>query len=318
MIKNPGDKDLPTKQEANAPDHKASAASSGLWSGLKNPRIVRVSRAFGGKDRHSKVSTIRGLRDRRVRLSVPTAIQLYDLQDRLGVNQPSKVVDWLLNAAQEEIDKLPPLQIPQGNFIQIPQSLPQPHDSAPSHSLAVENFKYTNDNDYRQVSSPSINKSNIEGLSTFPQSYWNLDAPQRSEQEDEHTEKGNTMKNDNVDTLPRHSLLSGFVSNKVPYSSYYHWEASNAYLSQLGNRSSQAEGPHMSIPSPSLSLAPESQIVLYPPGVVPTSMFPSYVSASTDFNTKQFVQTQMALQTPQSNDTDDPLQLGGPSVRHFQ
>nr|GMC65982.1 transcription factor TCP13-like [Ipomoea batatas] len=69
--------------------------------GKTDPRIVRVSRAFGGKDRHSKVCTVRGLRDRRVRLSVPTAIQLYDLQDRLGLNQPSKVVDWLLDAAKD-------------------------------------------------------------------------------------------------------------------------------------------------------------------------------------------------------------------------
>ncbi|KAG9140094.1 hypothetical protein Leryth_021125, partial [Lithospermum erythrorhizon] len=66
--------------------------------------------AFGGKDRHSKVCTVRGLRDRRVRLSVPTAIQLYDLQD---IGRPTaKVVDWLLNAAKHEIDELPPLQIP--------------------------------------------------------------------------------------------------------------------------------------------------------------------------------------------------------------
>lgn len=91
------------------------------WSGLKNPRIVRVSRAFGGKDRHSKVTTVKGLRDRRVRLSVQTAIQLYDLQDKLGFNQPSKVVDWLINAAQHEIDKLPPLQMPPGNFFPMPQ-----------------------------------------------------------------------------------------------------------------------------------------------------------------------------------------------------
>ncbi|KAE8676937.1 Transcription factor TCP24 [Hibiscus syriacus] len=85
-------------------------SSSRQWSGFRNPRIVRVSRSFGGKDRHSKVCTIRGLRDRRIRLSVPTAIQLYDLQDRLGLNQPSKVVDWLLEATKDDIDKLPPLQ----------------------------------------------------------------------------------------------------------------------------------------------------------------------------------------------------------------
>ncbi|XP_010525118.1 PREDICTED: transcription factor TCP13 [Tarenaya hassleriana] len=92
------------------------ASSSWSWLRSKDPRIVRVSRAFGGKDRHSKVCTLRGLRDRRVRLSVPTAIQLYDLQDRLGVDQPSKAVDWLLHAAKDEIDALPPLPISPENF----------------------------------------------------------------------------------------------------------------------------------------------------------------------------------------------------------
>lgn len=108
-----------TKQETADNNNNKPSSSSSIttsWSRLKDPRIVRVSRAFGGKDRHSKVCTVRGLRDRRVRLSVPTAIQLYDLQDRLGLNQPSKVVDWLLNAAKTEIDDLPPLQFPQGSF----------------------------------------------------------------------------------------------------------------------------------------------------------------------------------------------------------
>lgn len=72
-------------------------------------RIIRVSRASGGKDRHSKVWTSQGLRDRRVRLSVTTAIQFYDLQDRLGYDQPSKAVEWLIKAAQDAINELPPL-----------------------------------------------------------------------------------------------------------------------------------------------------------------------------------------------------------------
>lgn len=117
--------DLSAKQE-NAPDNNANTASttttSSSWSRLKDPRIVRVSRTFGGKDRHSKVCTVRGLRDRRVRLSVPTAIQLYDLQDRLGLNQPSKVVDWLLNVAKQEIDGLPPLQFPVHGFLPSPSA----------------------------------------------------------------------------------------------------------------------------------------------------------------------------------------------------
>ncbi|KAG8081502.1 hypothetical protein GUJ93_ZPchr0007g6271 [Zizania palustris] len=72
-------------------------------------RIYRVSRASGGKDRHSKVYTAKGIRDRRVRLSVSTAIQFYDLQDRLGYDQPSKAIEWLIKAAAAAIDKLPSL-----------------------------------------------------------------------------------------------------------------------------------------------------------------------------------------------------------------
>lgn len=72
-------------------------------------RIIRVSRISGGKDRHSKVLTTKGLRDRRVRLSVSTAIQFYDLQDRLGYDQPSKAVDWLIKAADAAIADLPEL-----------------------------------------------------------------------------------------------------------------------------------------------------------------------------------------------------------------
>ncbi|KAI5432272.1 hypothetical protein KIW84_036135 [Lathyrus oleraceus] len=94
MNKNSKEADqFPLKQEihqnSNDQQEKEKVSSSSLnslsssqWPRLKDPRIVRVSRAFGGKDRHSKVCTIRGLRDRRIRLSVPTAIQLYDLQDR--------------------------------------------------------------------------------------------------------------------------------------------------------------------------------------------------------------------------------------------
>ncbi|XP_022923779.1 transcription factor PCF8-like [Cucurbita moschata] len=77
-----------------------------------NPRIFRVSPLFGGKDRHSKVCTMKGLRDRRIRLSAPTAIQLYDLQNRLGLSQPSKVIDWLIDVTRVDIDKLPPLHFP--------------------------------------------------------------------------------------------------------------------------------------------------------------------------------------------------------------
>ncbi|KAG6387145.1 hypothetical protein SASPL_152330 [Salvia splendens] len=66
----------------------------------------RVVRAGGRKDRHSKVRTARGPRDRRVRLSPATAIQFYDVQDRLGYDRPSKAIDWLINEAKAAIDAL--------------------------------------------------------------------------------------------------------------------------------------------------------------------------------------------------------------------
>ncbi|KAG7034889.1 Transcription factor TCP4, partial [Cucurbita argyrosperma subsp. argyrosperma] len=65
-----------------------------------------IVRATGRKDRHSKVFTAKGLRDRRVRLSAHTAIQFYDVQDRLGYDRPSKAVDWLIKKAKSAIDNL--------------------------------------------------------------------------------------------------------------------------------------------------------------------------------------------------------------------
>lgn len=99
----------------------------GRFCGWPSSRIVRVSRASGGKDRHSKVLTSKGLRDRRVRLSVHTAIQFYDLQDRLGYDQPSKAVEWLLQAAAKSIDELPSINT---SFPDTPNQLSDERGSA--------------------------------------------------------------------------------------------------------------------------------------------------------------------------------------------
>lgn len=92
-----------TPASACAPrSQAAAAAAAATW------QTCRVARAAaGGKDRHSKVVTARGLRDRRVWLSVLTAIQFYDIQDRLGVDQPSKAIEWFIRAASPAIDALP-------------------------------------------------------------------------------------------------------------------------------------------------------------------------------------------------------------------
>ncbi|URD95719.1 hypothetical protein MUK42_29049 [Musa troglodytarum] len=102
-------------------ERKGGGADTGRvspWLYHPSSRIFRVSRASGGKDRHSKVYTAKGLRDRRVRLSVSTAIQFYDLQDRLGYDQPSKAIEWLIKAAAAAINELPPLD----GFPKLPQA----------------------------------------------------------------------------------------------------------------------------------------------------------------------------------------------------
>ncbi|KAL1541694.1 transcription factor TCP5-like [Salvia divinorum] len=151
MTMNPRERDLGGKKEEEGeyskfPKMTSSSPSPRQWSStLKNPRIVRVAPGFGGKDRHSKVCTVKGLRDRRIRLSVPTAIQLYDLQERLGLSQPSKVIDWLIDATKLDIDKLPPLPTIPTNFLQFhqPSSILPNHHEQPyaSEFLSPNLFK---------------------------------------------------------------------------------------------------------------------------------------------------------------------------------
>lgn len=58
------------------------------------------------KDRHCKIVTAGGLRDRRVRLSMDIARQFFDLQDLLGFDKASKTLDWLLTESSTAIKEL--------------------------------------------------------------------------------------------------------------------------------------------------------------------------------------------------------------------
>lgn len=58
------------------------------------------------RDRHSKINTARGPRDRRMRLSLEVARKFFGLQDMLGYDKASKTVEWLLVQAKAEIKKL--------------------------------------------------------------------------------------------------------------------------------------------------------------------------------------------------------------------
>ncbi|XP_009784725.1 transcription factor TCP24-like isoform X2 [Nicotiana sylvestris] len=126
----------------------------GRLCGWPSNRIVRVSRASGGKDRHSKVWTSKGLRDRRVRLSVNTAIQFYDLQDRLGYDQPSKAVEWLLKAAAPSISELPSL-----NAFQDTQQISEDKRSSAGTEQGLDSAEVEMDGDPNYQQHVSLSKS---------------------------------------------------------------------------------------------------------------------------------------------------------------
>lgn len=106
------------------------------------PRIIRrQAGAAAGKDRHSKVKTAKGIRDRRVRLSVSTALQFYDIQDRLGFQLPSQVFEWLMAHAKPAIAQLPPAALTPDAYHDVhknPMVFPSTTSSA-DHRIALEN-----------------------------------------------------------------------------------------------------------------------------------------------------------------------------------
>ncbi|KAG1346770.1 transcription factor TCP4 [Cocos nucifera] len=110
-----------------------------------------IVRSTGRKDRHSKVCTAKGLRDRRVRLSAHTAIQFYDVQDRLGYDRPSKAVDWLIKhakAAIDELAELPRWYPPTTTYASSsnPSPPPKQHDHLHDQPVPTEPATYSGGN----------------------------------------------------------------------------------------------------------------------------------------------------------------------------
>ncbi|KAK9066591.1 hypothetical protein SSX86_013914 [Deinandra increscens subsp. villosa] len=279
-------RDFQAKQEGdiNEPILPKYTSSSRQWAGFKNPRIVRVSKAFGGKDRHSKVYTVKGLRDRRIRLSVPTAIQLYDLQDRLGLNQPSKVIDWLLDSTKDDIDQLPPLQMLPGDFNQFhpmpPALIPQDLNSAQvsfSQFLSTPNATFVKDVGNRTLlytkQGIKLDNENIDingdhqgtkGKEALVESKWN----------GQENRDGNGGLN--FFPLPQYSYPRLF-----PYNPYYNWEPSSSLaMSQFGNQGLGSSQTHHS----SMTLPFASQFSLCPPTAITPTPFPPYFVPSSGEN----------------------------------
>ncbi|KAF8083758.1 hypothetical protein N665_0754s0014 [Sinapis alba] len=240
----------------------SSVPTSRQWtSAFRNPRIVRVSRTFGGKDRHSKVCTVRGLRDRRIRLSVPTAIQVYDLQDRLGLSQPSKVIDWLLEAAKDDVDELPPLQFPQG-FNQMYPNFIFGNSASTSAASAFPGTNLGFLESYDLGGSSSITRSRIADATTTPRESFDLDKGKWIKQDDTSNHQDHEF-----DTSHQHFSLTNHYNNNNNTSSYYNLGHLQHSLNQSGNNVTVA-----------ISNVPNNNNLNLPPPPTMSSLFPTYPS----------------------------------------
>ncbi|KAK4426307.1 Transcription factor DICHOTOMA [Sesamum alatum] len=90
-------------------DVAVAAAATGLNAGDPNNYVFLNTgsrKQTPRKDRHSKIYTAQGPRDRRVRLSIGIARKFFDLQELLGFDKPSKTLDWLLTKSKTAIKDL--------------------------------------------------------------------------------------------------------------------------------------------------------------------------------------------------------------------
>ncbi|KAH9772006.1 transcription factor TCP12 [Citrus sinensis] len=78
---------------------------NGGVNGDEKAQAVQRKRT-GKKDRHSKIYTAQGPRDRRMRLSLQIARKFFDLQDTLGFDKASKTIEWLLSKSKAAIKEL--------------------------------------------------------------------------------------------------------------------------------------------------------------------------------------------------------------------
>ncbi|KAG8384520.1 hypothetical protein BUALT_Bualt04G0126400 [Buddleja alternifolia] len=93
----------------------------------------------GKKDRHRKIFTAQGPRDRRVRLSIGIARKFFDLQEMLGFDKPSNTLDWLLTKSKADIKEL----------VQMKQNGGKSGVSSPSECEVVTCFGYASSDSKR-------------------------------------------------------------------------------------------------------------------------------------------------------------------------
>ncbi|KAM0844051.1 hypothetical protein ACQ4PT_057309 [Festuca glaucescens] len=94
----------PAAPPATATAH--DAARNGAAMAVTGASHARARKRPFRTDRHSKIRTAQGVRDRRMRLSLDVARDFFALQDQLGFDKASKTVDWLLTQSKPAIERL--------------------------------------------------------------------------------------------------------------------------------------------------------------------------------------------------------------------
>ncbi|KAL3652608.1 Transcription factor TCP4-like [Castilleja foliolosa] len=129
-----------------------------------------IVRSTGRKDRHSKVCTAKGPRDRRVRLAAHTAIQFYDVQDRLGYDRPSKAVDWLIKKAKSAIDEL--AQLPAWHpTAAIPDPTPSFEQDQQQQHLGIDADSITTNNNENNINPTNFFSAEVSSSAMNFQSF---------------------------------------------------------------------------------------------------------------------------------------------------
>nr|BAM13332.1 teosinte branched 1 [Oryza latifolia] len=91
-----------------APPNEAAADDGAGGNGYYEQGVAGAISVDGAarKDRHSKICTAGGMRDRRMRLSFDVARKFFALQDMFGFDKASKTVQWLLNMSKAAIREI--------------------------------------------------------------------------------------------------------------------------------------------------------------------------------------------------------------------
>ncbi|KAK6157707.1 hypothetical protein DH2020_011955 [Rehmannia glutinosa] len=93
------------KTAASKSKEKADNVNQPMILRRRNLGVVPRKRS-GKKDRHSKICTAQGIRDRRMRLSLQVARKFFDLQDLLGYDKASNTIEWLFSKSKKAIKDL--------------------------------------------------------------------------------------------------------------------------------------------------------------------------------------------------------------------